>query len=212
MKQGVRLLLKPKSFFNQLQWSSNHWAILLLFLVLATIETQVGRTHVLYNTLALYLNQRAGINYNLALWMILAAKLALFLAGAFLLTTVIYLVGSLVGSANSHRVLSRRLAIVFTVLLSGFTVQHLVPSYPELYYVSMGLYGWGLMLGFIAIKEQFHLGYFSAAIIAAFAFLMVTTSWNYSNQVFEASVKTKLQELARQNAPRVQGTRHRINF
>jgi hypothetical protein len=197
VKQGIRFILKPKTFFNQLQWSRNHWLILVSFLVLATVETQVGRHSHVYEAYAFYLQNRFGFSLNFALWLLMAAKLVFMLAGSFAIATVVWVVGSVVGQKNSKRVLYRRLAVVFTVVLAGFTANHLADRYNALNLVALALYLWGLVLGYIAIREQFDLGHLETSIVAIFAILMVTTTWHFSNHVFEATVRDQLPPIGK---------------
>ncbi len=131
MKQGLRIFVKPGTFFNQLQWSSHHWLIMVAFLGIAAIETQVGRSHALYHNYALLLTGRLGLSLDAALWTITFAKLITMVVGAFAMSSVIWVIGSLFGRRTSRRVLFRRLSVVFTVLLGAYTAQHLIDTFPE---------------------------------------------------------------------------------
>jgi hypothetical protein len=202
VKQGIRFIVRPKTFFNQLQWSTHHWVILFSFLALAAVETQVGRQHQLYQSVALFMQYRFGMGLDIALWVVMAGRLAAMVFGAFVMTTLIHLVGSLIGNSGSRRVLSRRLAVVFTVFLAGFTLQHLSMKMPNLFYASMAFYAWGMVLGYIAIREQFHVNPLETAIIAIFAALLVTTTWQFSNHMFEVAVRQQLQSLAKKTSDR----------
>ena len=198
MRQTVRFILKPNTFFNQLQWSRNHWWIILAFLGLATVETQIGRHVQLYHAFALLIEAKLGFSYNIALWLTMATRLAILLAGAFLISSVIYIVGSVVGRSNSRRVLFRRLSVVFTVFLGGLTLQHFAASAPWVVWASWGLCAWALFLGYVAIKEQFELGNLETAIVAIFAILMVTTTWQFSNRFFDATIRDQINQIAKQ--------------
>ena len=48
MKQAGRFFLRPNVFFNQLQWSSSHWFILVAFFLISAVETHVGKYSDLY--------------------------------------------------------------------------------------------------------------------------------------------------------------------
>lgn len=205
MKQTFRFLLRPTTFFNQLQWSRNHWLIILSFLTLATIETQIGRHNSLYFSAATYLKHSFGIGFDLALWLIMAAKLCFLLVGAFAVSTIIYFVGTIVGQPSSRRVLFRRMAVVFTVFLGAYTLQHFVDREPVLNLVAMVLYAWGFILGFVAIKEQFELNKVQALLVGVLAAVMVTTTWKLSNHLFETTVRAQMKSLAaRPTMPTVQ--------
>lgn len=185
--------------------------ILLSFLVLATVETQIGKHNHAYHAAASVLQAKFGISLDVSLWLIMAAKMALMLGGMFLVTTAIYFIGSLVGRANSRRVLFRRLAVVFTVILGGFTVSHFAAATPALAYVAYALYAWGVLLGYVAIKEQFETTHLSTAIVAVCAFLMVTSTWHFSNAYFENSVRNRVESLAKKPAA-PHGQKSRADF
>lgn len=196
--------MQPWTFFNQLQWSRNHWLILLSFLVLATVETQVNHHHHVYASMAHLLEARFGIGLSLALWLIMAARLASMLLGTYLIVLAIYFVGGLFGrGSNSQRVFFRRLAVVFTVVLAAFTVQALGAGTPWMPIVTIILYAWGAILGFFAIREQFSLNAVEAIFMSLFAFFLVGTTWQVSQKLFESAVEKQVQSLTvRSDAPR----------
>lgn len=196
MKQGIRFVTKPGQFFNQLQWSSNHWWIIAAFFALATVETQIGRHHHLYSAFASVLTAKFGLNHTLSLWMIMATRLAMLLLGAVLISTLIYLVGAVIGRANSRRVLFRRLAVVFTVFLAGLTANHFGAEFEWARWVSWALCGWSLFLGYIAIRAQFELSHLETVMVSLFALLLVSTTWQFSNRAFETAVTAQMHELA----------------
>ncbi len=185
MRQQFRFFVRPQTFFNQLQWSSHHWFILISFLTVATLETLFGKQHLLYSEIALYIQQTLGIGSGLALWVVLFSKLMLMLAGAYLIIAFIWFVGNLIGERHSHRVLYRRLAVVFTVFLMGYTSNHLAHFSPWFGFVGLLLYGWALVLGFFAIREQFNLTAVETIVVSAFALLLVTSSLHFSNHLIE---------------------------
>ena len=209
MKQGLRLVVRPGAFFNQLQWSTHHWLIMLAFLVIASIETHVGRQHLYFQVYAEMLTARFGLSYNMAIWVVTSVKMALMVAGTFALATAIWIVGNIFGRRTSKRVLFRRMAVVFTVLLAGYTANHLVNVYPVASIASIALYLWGVVLGYFAIREQFALNHVETIVIGAFALLMVSTSWHYSNQYMETTAKRHMVEVGKRpgSAPRLQQAR-----
>ena len=160
MKQGARLFLKPQEFFNQLQWSTHHWLILLTFLVVSGVEAHLGTQSALYRWLAQSLTTQTGISLELTLWLVVSAKLAVILTASYFSAYFIWIIGSIIGEKNSQRVLFRRLAVVFTVTLAAYTSQYLRPLYPWMETLSFFLYTWGLLLGYFAIREQFALSHF----------------------------------------------------
>ena len=207
MKQAIRLLVKPGAFFNQLQWSAHHWIILVTFLGLAVVETQVGTQANLYNVYANVLQSHLGVDIKSALWIITFAKLIILMAGAYAISTVVWFVGALFGRASSQRVLFRRLAVVFTVFLAGYTASHLAFSFVTLFF-----YGWGIVLGYFAIREQFELNHLETVVVGLFALFLVTSSWQFTNNIFETvAVKSQLavkpQATSATQRPRI-GPRH----
>lgn len=183
MKQFFRLLLQPSTFFSQLQWSSQHWFILAAFLGLALVETQVGRGQNEFYQVALFIQKSWNVSANVALWVVLAGRLAFITFGAFLVTTAVWLVGGFFGEKTSRRVLARRLAVVFMVALAAYTTQYFVDMHPLFGVASLLLYVWSLILGYFAIRENFGLSHLESMVVGMFAVLMVTTSWYYGHQI-----------------------------
>lgn len=197
MKQTLRFLFAPWTFFNQLQWSRHHWLLLAGFLALALVESQVGKQQALYHSYAQIVQNWAGISYTASLWLITAAKLALMLVGTTVLAWVIWLAGTVLGAHSSRRVLFRRLSVVFTVLLVGYVLSHFAPTHPHLEMVAMALYLWSAALGYFALREQFGLNHLETGVLALFATLAVSFSWTYSNDLLEKTAQKQLVELAR---------------
>lgn len=181
----MRIILKPNAFFNQLQWSQHHWWILFAFLFIAAVETHVGAQHAFLGTYARFLSQTFSIPFDVALWATVSAKLGIMLAVAYAVIHVVWVVGNFFGTKNSKRVLSRRLAIVFTVILGAYTASHLTHQYAWMATVSQFLYLWGGLLGFIAVREQFFLSITETIVVGTLGALIVMGSWIYSNQQME---------------------------
>lgn len=197
MKQLFRFVLQPSTFFNQLQWSQHHWFILVAFLVVATIETLFGRNHFQYEAYLNYLQWSWSLSFSVSLWIIQFSRLCLMLFGAYAITWLTWIVGSLFGSNSSRRVLFRRMAIVLTVLLAANTMDNLTLYIPVFGFVSFLLYFWAISLGFFAVKEQFSLNFVEATAVALFVALCLTTSWHYSTHYLETAVAKKVIELTR---------------
>jgi hypothetical protein len=119
---------------------------------------------------------------------------------SYLSAFFIWIIGSLIGERNSQRVLFRRLAIVFTVLLSAYTAQHLKPLYPWMETVSFFLYTWGLLLGYFAIREQFNLSHFETSVVGVFAIILVIASWMGTNRLMIEAANRYQSELAKVNS------------
>ncbi len=183
MKQGFRLLVKPGAFFNQLQWSSHHWLILIGFFIASAVETQLGSAGSLYQWYANFLTYRFGLSLGAALWVVTFARLSFLLAAAWLVTGAIWTFGTLVGEHTSRRVLFRRLAVVFTILLAAYTAQHLSIQYEFAALTSLVLYAWGIALGYFAISEQFRVGRMATLAIFLFGGIIVMQGWKFSASV-----------------------------
>lgn len=197
MKQGLRLLFKPGTFFGQLQWSTHHWFILFAFLAIASVETQLGKFTDVYQTYALLLQNQFSLTFDQALWVITFSKLGLMLLGTYVLVTFIWIVGNLLGAKKSKRVLFRRLAVVFAVFLAGYTAQHMTEYSPHFLLAAVLLYSWGLFLGYFAIREQFELTVLETTIVSLFAVLLVSSSWHYSTHIAEAVAKNQVSALVK---------------
>ncbi|MBI4404166.1 MAG: hypothetical protein HY537_08395 [Deltaproteobacteria bacterium] len=197
MKQGLRLFLRPGTFFGQLQWSPHHWFILLAFLVIATVETHLGKYTDAYQNYTLVLQTRLGISFDTALWVIIFTKLFVMLGGTYLIANFVWFVGNQIGMRKSKRVLFRRLAIVFAVLLAGYTSQQLLDYSPHFLLAAVLLYSWGLFLGYFAIREQFELNMVETTIVALFSILLVTSAWHYSHHAVEAMAQAEASAIAR---------------
>lgn len=182
VKQAERFLLRPGVFFNQLQWSSSHWMIMLTFLAIAAIETHVGPYSELYMNASEFIQAKWQVGQTLAVAMVTATKLSVMLAASWVLAMFIWMVGTLIGKRRSRKVLFRRLSVVFTVLLVGLTASHLVSMHESLHYVSMAMYAWGAILAFFAIREQFILNALETLVIASLSILLSVTSLHLSKQ------------------------------
>jgi len=209
VKQGVRLLVKPGTFFNQLQFSTHHWIILIAFMVIASLETHLGRQHYFYQIFADQVSANFGLTWNQAIWVVTSIKLAFMLVGSFALASFIWIVGNLFGRRTSKRVLFRRLSVVFTVFLGAYTAQHLALGNENFTLMAMGLYAWGLILGYFAIREQFALNHLETLVLGLFALLVVVSSWHFSNHAMEMAARTQIQEIAvKKPAPTKLKARH----
>lgn len=180
MRNLFKFFLSPKTFFNQLQWSSRHYLILATFLGLAAVETYVGKHEQLYALFATLLQKRFHLSLNQALWAITFTKLLAMVSGAFIVSTILWTVAKFLGIHSSRRVLARRLAIVFTVLLGGYTLHHFANGSELIHYTVVGLYVWGSVLGYYALKEQFRLNYVEAVLASVATFLLVVGLWHFT--------------------------------
>jgi hypothetical protein len=168
--------------------------ILVSFLVIAAIETHVGKQHQLYQGLANFFQSRFGIGTQLALWLITFGKLFLMILGTYTVSNLIWMFGTLIGRPGSRRVLYRRLAVVFTVLLAGLTASYAAPSFPIFTLVSALLYAWGIVLGYFALRAHFELTHVETFVVGLFAGLVIMTSWHVSHHVIEAAVRSQVTE------------------
>ncbi len=182
---------------NQLQWSTHHWLILASFLTLATVETLLGSSRGFYWEVVQMLQSNLGFSENVAYGALIAVKLALMIGGAYVLSLLVWFAGSLFGKRTSQRVLFRRLAIVFTFLLTGYLLQAAFTTSEWLFLAGYGFYFWGLVLGYFSIREHFGLNTVESMAVSLFALLLVSSSWHYSTHLFDGFVKTAWVEMAK---------------
>jgi hypothetical protein len=192
MKQTFRLLAKPGTFFNQLQWSRHHWLILATFLGLAVVETHVGSRHNSHRMMAELLGSQMGLSFGIAFALLTSARLVLLLVAAFVGSWTIWFVGSLFGQQSSRRVFFRRLAIVATVILAGFTLRHFTDLHVWAEYAGWAVSAWGVVLGYFALREQFGLNRIEAIVMGGFALLAAITSWQVTQDTVEQAVRSQL--------------------
>lgn len=179
-RTSKRLITTPGTFFSQLQWSQHHSAIVAGFLLVALVETLVGNPGVWFEYYVSLARAYFHVPADLALWAVAFAKLIVLWLGVYAITSAVWLVGSLIGERGSHRVLLRRLTVVFTTLLLARTVEHLSAHYPQLFYLALALYGWGLLLGFHALREQFVLSTVETFMVTIFTASVVYASFQYA--------------------------------
>lgn len=192
MRQSFRLVTKPGTFFNQLQWSRNHWLIVATFLALAVVETHVGSRQNSHRMMAELVGYHTGLSFGVALSVLTAARLALLLVTAFVGSWIVWLVGGLFGQQSSRRVFFRRLAIVATVILAGYTLRHFTDVHPAADFIGWAISVWGAVLGYFAIREQFGLNRVEGLVMAGFALLAALTSWQITQDVVEQAVRAQL--------------------
>jgi len=197
MKQGMRIVIKPGAFFNQLQWSRNHWMLMAGFLVIGLVEMHVGRNLPLYQNAANLISQMWGVGPSVALGIVMAAKLGLLVAGSSLIAWSVWLVGCLFGAQSSRRVLFRRLSVVFMVALAGYTARHFTSSVPEAGYASVFLILWSVALGYFAIREQFGLNHLETAVLSLMLAFGITSSWKTGHELFAKAVSEQRSELTK---------------
>lgn len=182
---------------NQLQWSSHHWLILAAFLTLSTLETLLGSSRGFYWEVVQVLQSRLGLSENLAYGSIIAGKLVLMVGGAYALSLGVWFAGSLFGKRTSQRVLFRRLAIVFTFLLTGYLMQVAFTQHEVVFVAGYAFYLWGLVLGYFSIREHFALNTVESLAVGMFALLLVTSSWHYSSHFIDGFAKARWAEMAK---------------
>lgn len=200
MKQTVRLFVKPGTFFGQLQWSTHHWLILVGFFIASAVETQLGSAQSLYRWYASFLNIRFGMELGTALWVITFLRLSFLLVAAWLATQAIWIFGTLLGEHTSRRVLFRRMAVVFTILLSGYTAQHLSGQFEFAAVTAIILYVWGVSLGYFALSEQFRMGRLQTLATLLFAGLVISQGWRYSDVLLRAEAVKNHSELTERSS------------
>lgn len=193
MKQGIRFFLKPSSFVTQLQWSSHHPWILAVFFLSALVETQLGPQGPVYAKLAVIFARDAALPLGLSIWILTFIKLAFLGVGAWFLTETIFFLGSLFGQPTSRRVLFRRLAIVFSLILLGQSALGLSESLPYAALLAGGFWIWALLLGFYTLREGFRLNGYEASAVGIFVLFLALGVWNF--------MSLSLQRVARAAGP-----------
>lgn len=192
MRQGLRIVTRPSSFFGQLQWSRHHWLIITTFLALAVVETHVGSHQQSHRIIAELLAAQTGWSFSFALGLLTAARLTVLLLAASAGTWVLWWIGNLFGQRSSRRVFFRRLAIVATVVLAGYTLRYFTDVSPTLEYAGWAVCAWGILLGYYAFKEQFGLTRVEAIVMGTFALVAAISSWQLSQDFVEQSVRQHL--------------------
>ena len=166
MKQAIRLMTHPKIFFNQLQWSKNHLAILFSFLVITIIQTEVGKDLQLYSALIQPLMGQLNLSEEIATWLVTLLRIFLMIASFIGVVESLWLIGTLFTKQdpkhlsiqqNSKRVFYRRTAIVATIFLAGHTAHTLLYVHQGFGLIGILFYVWSMRLGYYAMQEQFHL-------------------------------------------------------
>jgi len=206
VRQGVRFFVKPGAFVNQLQWSSHHTWILVLFTAVAALEAHIGRNQAVIEQLGSALAYRMGVSREMGVWLMVSLKLICTLTIAYLISAAIWFVGSFLGRSSSQRVLFRRLSVVFTLALITHTSQHLVQFYPWMETAGLFTGIWAILLGFFALKEQFGIGFLETLFIGGFTALLITSSWHYSNRFLERNAHSISQEIAYRPLPFLKGS------
>ena len=177
----MRILTKPATFMNQLQWSRNHLWILLGFSAIAILESLMGSQTEAFQHYALALEADLGLSRSWSVAAVITGRVLAMLGGMFVLSSVIWMLGNAFGRHTSKRVLFRRMSIVFTVMLGGYLCSHLSVEHQILSTVAFVAYVWAGVLAYFSIKEQFELNVMEAAIVGAVALFLVTTTWHYSH-------------------------------
>jgi len=201
VKQGVRFFVKPGAFVNQLQWSSHHTWILILFAAVAALEAHIGRNHAVIEQLGSALSYRLGWGQDFGIWLMVSLKLFFTLVVSYLISVAIWFVGSFLGRSSSQRVLFRRLSVVFTLTLMAHTSQHLIPLYPWMETAGLFLGLWAVLLGFFTLKEQFKIGFLETVFVGGFTALLISSSWHYSHRFLIRNAHSISQEIAYRPLP-----------
>lgn len=183
LKQLFRLFIQPATFVNQLQWSTNHGLILLIFLGIAVVESQVGAGRVLNLQLSWLLSHWTGWERDQALFAVMAARVGFLFFGALSLAETIWWIGDKLGRSTSKRVLSRRMAVVLTVMLASYSLFASVE--PALQWAGVAVFSWGLVLTYLTLKEQFSLSALTAGVCGLVAAAMIMVSWQVSDKVVQ---------------------------
>ncbi len=195
MKQIIRLATNPAAFMNQLQWSRNHAWILLTFLGLAIVESQIGTTKALNAQLAWLLSNEAHIARDQALFLVMVGRIAALFLGGQVLTQIFWLIGARLGRASSKRVLTRRLSIVYTFLLGSYILA-VTLSVDQQIWAAL-VFGWGLILAYVTFREHFSLDRYAAVVLGLVAVGSIVVSFQQADRYVQKSAS---QAIAKQVA------------
>jgi hypothetical protein len=185
MNQIIRFFVSPKVFFNQLQYSTRHYLILFVFLVLAGIETFSGQNSQLYLVLSNLLQRKYHLSLEQALWTITFTKLLAMISGAYVISMGLWFLGKILGISSSQRVLARRLSVVFTVFISAYTLNNFFGQMHSISYIVTGIYIWGMILTYYAVREQFHLNHIETTLACVITLLLTVSVWHFSGHAFK---------------------------
>ncbi len=196
LKQFIRFFFSPTTFINQLQWSRNHAAILLTFLLVAVLESQVGVGKSLNLQLAWLLNDWTGLEQGQALFAVTFARVAFLFVGMLSLSETLWWIGEKLGRHTSKRVLYRRLAVVLTLMLGAYTLFSMTSAWAQAF--GFATFGWGLVLTYSTLREQFMVGRVTAALLGVVAAATIVASWRVSDRVVETAASFAIaDEIAR---------------
>jgi hypothetical protein len=195
LKQIIRLATNPAAFMNQLQWSRNHAWILLTFLGLAIVESQMGATKALNAQLSWLLANEAHIARDQALVLVMVARIAALFVGAQLLTQIFWLIGARLGRASSKRVLTRRMSIVYTFLLGSYILATTLNNDQQVW--AALVFGWGLILAYVTFREHFNLDRYAAIVLGLVAVGSIVVSFQQADRYAQKSAS---QAIAKQVA------------
>lgn len=198
MKQPVRLIARPATFMNQLQWSRRHWFIISLFLGLGVIETFVGRNIKSYEFIANRIQLIFGFREDISFIFLLVIKLFLMLFILFFISYFIWLVGGFFNHRASLRVLIRRFATAFSILLLGYIIPFLLPG-TFILLLKYGFYFWGITLSFFLVKEQFNLTFIESFVVGCLSVLIAISIWHFSNIGLSKIYKLKINKEVTHN-------------
>lgn len=180
MKQLIRFFTNPAAFVNQLQWSRNHAWILLTFLGLAVIESQIGTGKVLNAQLSWLLAKETQLARDQALFLVMAGRIAALFVGGMVITQSFWLIGSRLGRATSKRVLQRRMSIVYTFLLASYILTTVLSPDNQIW--AALVFGWGLILAYVTFREHFAVDRFAAIVLGLVAVGAIVVSWQQADR------------------------------
>lgn len=185
LKQVFRFFFSPAIFVNQLQWSTNHAWILVAYLGLTIVESQVGYGRALNAQAAWLLSSHSGIARDQALFLVMVARIAFFFIGALSLAETVWWLGVRLGRSTSKRVLQRRVAVVLAFMLTGYTLMGALGA--DWQWAVWAVFAWGLMISYLTMREQFALGPVTAALLAVITISSAVLSWQVTDRVAQTA-------------------------
>jgi len=190
LKQVIRFFIRPATFINQLQWSRHHGMILLAFLGIALLESQIGVGRALNLQLSWLLAEGSGLDRDQALFLVMLGRMAFLLAAVFCASEAIWWLVARFGFQTSKRVLYRRLAVVSTMVLASYAMFASIEPGAQL----MGalFFGWGLILSYLTFREQYQFSQVTSLVLGILAVGAVEFTWQYSDQFVQNTASSQI--------------------
>jgi len=174
MEKPSWFFLSPKRFINQLQWSSNHSWILGLFFTLSAVAFYFDFTiDPFYVRFVRWYSVAYDLPQMLVSVLLFAFRLSYLAVVLYGTTVLLWLVGRTLSRVSSQRVLLRRLAFSFGLVLLALSLNQWSHQYTELFWVSVTLFAWSVFYVVLTVREQFHGPWLETVLVSLVALLLL---------------------------------------